>query len=292
MPPQPADRSAPPPGESSHRPDVSVISPVYRNRDTILELCKRVSGAFSATATTWELILVIDSCPDRSEELLQEISKRYPSVRGVYLPENQGQNRAVLWGLTRSRGRRIAVLDADLQDPPEALPEMLATLDQTGAQLMFARRTGQWTSAGRSCTSRLFKAILWGASGGRIPVDAGLFLVGDRCIAKFLLDTPFVAPYLMSRLARYRGRVASVSVTRNKRALGTSAYNSGMRLRLALRGLLQLTNLPFEADLRRPQPWRGQVIPIDQSPPDAEGSAGNVDPSPASSGRALFQIWS
>lgn len=264
---------------SSDALDVSVIAPVYRNRATLMELCERVSLAFASSVSKWELILVIDACPEGSEEALQECLSRYPAVGGLYLPENQGQNRAVLWGLTRARGRRIAVLDADLQDPPEALPRMLAAMDEAGAELLFARRGGQWTSCGRGWTSRVFKAILRARSGGRLPVDAGLFLVCNRRVADFLLDSPFVDPYLMSRLARFRGKVAAFRVVRSPRLHGTSAYSSGMRLQLALRGLSQLfAPPPVPGRYGRPQPWRGSLTPIDHFPWETGRGARSAPP--------------
>src|SRR5439155_18061266 len=108
---------------------------------------------------------------------------RIPRVCGIVLAENVGQNSAVLAGLAHARGAAVAVMDGDLQDPPEAVPVLLAALERDGADAVFAARRGRYETRLRLATGRVLKRALWVLTAGRMPPDAGLFLVLQRTVA-------------------------------------------------------------------------------------------------------------
>src|SRR5215217_6142157 len=124
-------------------PRVSVVVPVYRNADTLRELKGRLERALGQDLQPRELIFVNDACDAGSGEVLSDLAGSDGSVTVVDHPANLGQHAAVLTGLERSRGEWTVVLDADLQDPPEAIPRLLAAATP-GTEAVFAGRRGEY----------------------------------------------------------------------------------------------------------------------------------------------------
>lgn len=216
-------------------PDVTAIVPVYRCSETLAPLAARLQRVFVAEGLRSEILFVDDACPEGSGDVLRGIAQGHPEVAVVSLAENVGQHRAVLAGLRQARGKVIAVLDADLQDPPEALPLLLREL-RRGRAAVFAGRRGRYESLPRLATSRLFKALLSRISG--VPVDAGMFFVMTREMAAFLLSCNEAHPFVVAMIGASGLPVSSIPVERASRDGGRSGYTSWMRLEVGGRALL------------------------------------------------------
>lgn len=206
---------------------VSVVAPVYRNADTLRELARRVAAAVG----DHELILVEDACPDASAAVAETL----PCVRVLHHDRNRGQNAAVLTGLRAARGDIVVVLDADLQDPPEAIESLLSALARhPNAEAAFALRRGRYESTLRLLESRLFKALARWRSQGRLPAGAGLFVALRRPLVDALIGRPHVA-HVVSAIGAAGVPLTGVPV---ERAPSTrSSYTRAMRLRLAAQAL-------------------------------------------------------
>jgi glycosyltransferase involved in cell wall biosynthesis len=183
------------------------------------------------------MIFVDDACPEGSASLLAELARADPRVRVLSLPRNQGQQRAVWSGLHVVRGRVIVVMDADLQDPPEAVPRLLDRLEGGRAAAVFAGRQGSYESPGRLLTSRLFKWTLARLTG--VPGDAGLYLAMRRSLVDLLLASPADPTHLVARIGCLGVPVDSVPVMRARRPVGRSAYSSLARARIGLAAVWQ-----------------------------------------------------
>lgn len=202
---------------------VSVIVPVYGNSSTLRELAARIGRAL----TGCELVFVDDASPDDSAEVLSTLEARV-----VTHEHNRGQNAAVLTGFAAARGSTLVVLDADLQDPPEAIPELLRRKAESGAAVAFASRVGDYASGGRMFTSRLYKHVLSRLAG--VPRGAGLFVALDRDVAMRVVAMAPI-PSIVAALGVLRVKTIAVPVARAKR--DGSAYSGFARLRLACRTL-------------------------------------------------------
>jgi glycosyltransferase involved in cell wall biosynthesis len=210
---------------------ISVVAPVYLNEATLEELHERLEAALRNREH--ELLFVVDGSPDRSGAVLGELAARNPRVSVLALPRNAGQQRAILAGLAAARGSAVVVMDADLQDPPEAIPAMLARLD--GAAAVFAGRRGSYESRGRLAMSRLFKrvnAVLCG-----VPPDAGAFVALRREAVDAVLGLQGPPPVLTSMIGVSGVSAVSIPVERSARTVGRSAYGAVARARAGLRGL-------------------------------------------------------
>src|SRR5947208_9645895 len=193
-------------------PEVSIVVPVYRNADTLDELHRRVTAALGRAGARHELLFVDDACPAGSLAVLRRLAARDPRVAILSLAENVGQNRAVLAGLAHARGEVVVIMDADLQDPPEAIPALLAAL--RGPAVVFAGRPGRYESAVRLATSRALKWLLHLLSRRRIPGDAGLFVAMRRSVVERLLAFPDPDPYVVGLIGRTGLPLASIPVER------------------------------------------------------------------------------
>ena len=239
------------------RPTVSVVLPLHRTAATLDELLERLR--VSCPPGT-EYVLVDDRCPERSGDLVLTRWAHLPG-RLLSLAENVGQHACVQAGLRHAHGERIVVMDADLQDSPEDVPRLLAALDAGSADVVCAGRRGHYAHLGQERTARAYRRVARLLSGGRIPVDAGMFSAWrrdsvDRVVALHDHAAPLVPAAALAGLS-----IATVPADRHSRPRGRSATGSWRRLRIAVRGLLTLT--PVHPLARRLQPVR-------RRPPTAE----------------------
>jgi glycosyltransferase involved in cell wall biosynthesis len=211
---------------------LSVVLPVFRTRAMLPELQRRLGVVLDALGRPWELVFVDDACPEGSAASLAALAAADPRVRAVSLPRNVGQQRAVLAGLAHARGHVVVTMDADLQDPPEAIPRLLALLD-AGAAGAFAGRRGRYQSRGRLLTSRLFKRTMARLCG--VPDDAGLFVAMRRPLVERVLAAAARGgrPHLVAMIGCSGLPLVSTPVERAARPSGRSAYTASRRLRSA-----------------------------------------------------------
>lgn len=230
--------------------ETGVVTAVYGNESCLEELQARLAQVLDSVGGDWEVVYVVDHSPDQSLALLQRMAAVDTRIRVLELPNNQGQHRALVAGLRASRAERLVLMDADLQDPPEAIPSLLAALEG-GIQVVFAGRSGRFQSRGRHRSSRLFRILMEWIAG--LPRNAGVFSALRREAALRLVDGPFRNPYLPGLIVQLRLTWTVVPVERLPRPRGRSAFLGTMRLRLALRALFQalsgrMGRLPTGAD--------------------------------------------
>ena len=217
-------------------PEVSVVVPLYRTAAAVPELGRRVSASLDGAGLAYELVLVDDACPAGSGEAAASLAAVDQRVRALSLPANVGQHAAVLAGLARARGSWAAVLDGDLQDPPEAIPQLLAAGREQGVPVVFAGRRGRYESRARLLTSVLYKRTLSLLVG--VPRDAGIFVVLERPVVDRLLGMHSRRrPSLVAMIGCTGAPMRSVPVERAPRPEGGSSYSALGRLRLGWRAV-------------------------------------------------------
>jgi polyisoprenyl-phosphate glycosyltransferase len=217
-------------------PAVSVVLPVYLCRPMLDELHRRLVAALETSGDPFEIIFVDDASPDGSVELLQALAARDSRVRVLTLNIRSGQHAALLAGLAASLGQTVVTLDADLQDPPEAIPALLRAL-AGGYGAAYAGRRGRYESRGRLVTSWVFKHMISLITG--MPADAGAFIAMRRVVVNRVVAAPGHPPYVTAAAAWAGRPVVCVPVARAVRPGGRSSYTAGMRLGLAAKALAQ-----------------------------------------------------
>jgi SAM-dependent methyltransferase len=212
---------------------LSVVVPVHGNGATLVELHDRL--AVTVAPRTWELLLVDDDSPDDSVDVAAALRDTHPEVELIALPTRQGQHGAVLEGLKAARGHVTVVLDADLQDPPEAISTLLPRI-AAGADAVFAGRRGAYEARGKLLTSRATKRTLHTITRGRLPIDAGMYFAVTRDVRERLIATCRTGDYLPVAVAHAAARVESIPVERVA-VVRTSAYTPRRRAGVALRAV-------------------------------------------------------
>ncbi len=211
-------------------PRVSAVVPVFNEEAGLAELHDRLSRALRGSGRTWEIVYVDDGSRDRSLELLAGFAARDPGVRVVELTRNYGQHAAVFAGMAQARGDVVVTLDADLQNPPEEIPKLLAKIDE-GFEIVGSRRRGRKDPLFRRIASRAVNRLV-----GRGMTDYGCMLrayrrgVVDQLVACRELSS-FI-PVLAGQFAKH---ATEIEVEHHARTRGESKY-----------GLVQLLNLQFD----------------------------------------------
>ena len=210
---------------------VALVTPVYRNADTLVELRDRLAAVLHGD---WTLRLVVDASPDDSLAVASSLAASDDRVSVTALDVNVGQHRALLSGLAAEAAADVWVcLDADLQDPPEAVPALVERLAVGDVAVVFAGRRGAYESRARLLTGRLHRAALSRVT--RLPADAGAFLAMNGSTRRALLE--LAPPSIVAGVGAAGIRSTSIPVVRHSRPTGRSAWTAGARLRQSGRTL-------------------------------------------------------
>jgi len=212
---------------------VAVVAPVYRNAATLRPLAERLAVALDGL--DWRLRLVVDASPDDSVDVARALPDERIAVTA--LERNVGQHAALAVGLEAEQDADVWVcLDADLQDPPEAVPLLLDRLARGDVGAVFAGRRGAYESRARRLTGGLHRRVASILTG--LPPDAGAFLaMGPAVRAAVVSLMAAGAPSVVLAVGRSGCPVTSVPVARDVRPEGTSAWTGPARLRQSVRSL-------------------------------------------------------
>lgn len=171
-------------------PDLSVVVPCYNEEDVLPELRRRLAAACEAAGTSFEIVLVDDGSTDGTQAMIEGVVAEDPRYVGVFLSRNHGQQMALTAGLAQARGQRILILDADLQDPPELLPQMMAVMDEGHDVVYGQRRRREGETHFKRATSKLFYRMINRLIEVKIPNDTGDFRLMSRRVLDQVLAMP------------------------------------------------------------------------------------------------------
>jgi glycosyltransferase involved in cell wall biosynthesis len=231
----------------NHEIDLSIIIPVYKNCDTLAELHNQICSVLDAAGIHFEIIFVDDACPQNSIKELEKLTNLDKRVAVIALNQNKGQQNAILTGLVHAQGRLSTIMDADLQDPPAAIPKLISKLNK-GYEVVFAGRKGKYQKKSRLLTSKLYKTILSFLTG--VPADAGVFLVATRPAIIKILNVYAKNPHLVAMVGMAGLKTTSIPVRRLPRAHGESTYTSLMRLKVGGKSILDV--IGWKLGIRKP----------------------------------------
>jgi hypothetical protein len=214
---------------------VAVVVPVYGNAATLRPLAERLAAALAGR--DWRLRLVVDASPDDSAAVARNLAAGNSRIAVTVLTVNVGQHAALARGLADEPDAAAWVcLDADLQDPPEAVPLLLDRLARGDVGAVFAGRRGGYESPLRRLTGTLHRRVAARLTG--LPPDAGAFLaMGVEVRAAVVTAVGAGAPSVVLAVPRAGLPAASVPVVRARRPVGRSAWSASDRLRQSARSL-------------------------------------------------------
>jgi dolichol-phosphate mannosyltransferase len=225
---------------------LTVIVPVYNELDNLPELRRRLSSVVASLGVSGsEVILVSDGSTDGSEALMAEYVMNDPLFVAIFLTRNFGHQAAVSVGLAAASGDVVCVIDGDLQDPPEAIPELLTAIS-AGADVAFAIRTRRKESMAKRFAYSAFYRLLQRVSNIDIPLDSGDFCCMRRCVVDAMLQLPERNRFVRGLRAWVGFKQVGVSYERSARFAGRPKYNFWALCRLAYDGIFSFTELPVK----------------------------------------------
>jgi dolichol-phosphate mannosyltransferase len=204
---------------------VSIMAPCYNEEECLPEFYRRAKAACEAAAgQSYEIVLVDDGSKDRTWSIIENFSRSDPHVVGVKLLRNHGHQLAVTAGLAATRGERVMMIDADLQDPPELLAEMMPLMDQ-GADVVYGQRSErEGETAFKKISAKLFYRMLARMSDVNIPIDAAEFKLMSRRIVDILNAMPERQRYIAGLVSWIGGRQVPLVYHRKERFAGETKY--------------------------------------------------------------------
>ncbi len=230
----------------SPRRALSVVIPAYNEQDNVRRVYERLVRALDGLELEWELIFSVDPCTDRTEELILVLCEEDPRVKMLRLSRRFGQPMATIAGLEASRGDAVVVVDCDLQDPPELIPELVERWRE-GYDVVYAQRR---TRAGETIPKRVVSAagyrLIRRIADVDIPPNTGDFRLMSRRVVDNVVALKEGHGFLRGLVGLVGFRQTSVVYDRDPRAAGTSKYNRFLgSLVIGLNGIVGFSRYPL-----------------------------------------------
>ncbi len=230
--------------ESADQPTLSVIIPCFNEEAVLPMLEKRLLEALGGAGISWELVFVDDGSSDRTLDILSEMHRRDGRFKVISFSRNFGHQTAISAGLAYASGDAVAIIDADLQDPPDLLATCLRYW-RDGYQVVYAvrkkRKEGPLKRAAYSIFYRLLRVI----ADIHIPLDTGDFCLMDRSVVNVLRSMPERNIFVRGMRAWAGFRQIGIPYERSARAAGETKYPFRKLLRLALNGIFSFSTFPL-----------------------------------------------
>jgi undecaprenyl-phosphate 4-deoxy-4-formamido-L-arabinose transferase len=230
---------------ASTEPYISVIIPVYNEEENLRELGERLMGVLTGMGRPFEIILVDDGSRDHSWDLLTELHEQYPqNLRALQFNRNFGQHQAIFAGFQAARGQVMITLDADLQNPPEEIPRLVAKLEE-GYDTVGGWRENRRDSLFRRLPSHLVNVVMSKVTGTKLR-DYGCMLRAYRREVIDSINQCHESSSFIPALANlYSHRVAEIPVGHAERERGQSKYSLIKLLRLNFDLMTGFSNFPI-----------------------------------------------
>ena len=227
-------------------PVVSIVAPIYNEIENLPELYRRVVEVMGMGEDTWELVLIDDGSTDGSTEKILDLHKTDPRVRPVIFARNFGHQLAVTAGLDYSRGQAVVIMDADLQDPPEVVLDMINKWRE-GFEVVYAVRTERegetWF---KEFTASLFYRLIYRITDVDIPLDTGDFRLLDRAVVEVIRQMRERHRFLRGMSVWVGFRQTGVPYRREARFAGATKYPLRKMAKFATDAITSFSYFPLQ----------------------------------------------
>lgn len=227
-------------------PRYSIIIPMFNEEAVIQETYRRLKRVMGGIGEPYELIFVNDGSTDHCAEMIEEYSHWDGSVRLIDLSRNFGHQVAITAGVDYAQGDAVVIIDADLQDPPELIPQMIFEWKQ-GCEVVYAKRLKRHgESLFKRSTASLFYRILRHSTDISIPVDTGDFRLMDRKVCDQLRRLPEKNPFVRGLVSWVGFRQTAIEYERDERLAGETKYPLKRMIKLSLDGITSFSHKPLK----------------------------------------------
>jgi polyisoprenyl-phosphate glycosyltransferase len=226
-------------------PDLTVVLPIYNEEGGLPELHRRLTDVLTGMALHYEIVFVNDGSRDRSWQKILELSAIDRSVVGINLSRNFGHQIAITAGIHYSRGHAVVVMDSDLQDPPELIPELHARFRE-GFDVVYAqRRKREGETWFKEVTAKIFYRLIRRMTTIDIPVDTGDFRLMSRRVVEELKRLGEQSRFVRGLVTWVGYNQTPVYYDRNKRYGGETKYPIAKMMKFALDGITGFSSQPL-----------------------------------------------
>lgn len=227
-------------------PIYSIVVPVFNEAESLSYLYEQVIKVMEKIGEPFELVLVNDGSSDRSYQIMQVLHERDPRVRVIDFSRNFGHQIAISAGLDYARGQAVVIMDADLQDPPEVIPALIACW-KNGAEVVYAQRSQRKGETPlKLLTAAAFYRLITQLTSVDIPRDAGDFRLLDRRVVDVLVKMREQHRFMRGLSAWVGFRQKAVPYIRHERFAGTTKYPLRKMINFSLDAITSFSHVPLK----------------------------------------------
>ena len=224
----------------------SIIAPIYNELENIPELYPRIRDVMEQTGEPWELILVDDGSTDGSTDVLRTLASKDNRVKTVIFARNFGHQIAVTAGLDYSSGNAVVIIDADLQDPPEVILDLIEKWREGNEVVYAVREEREGESWFKKTTASLFYRLIYRITDVDIPLDTGDFRLMDRKVVNVMNQMRERHRFLRGMSSWVGFKQIGVPYKRKARFAGETKYPFKKMLQLALNAITSFSYFPLQ----------------------------------------------
>ena len=228
------------------KPTISIVAPVHNEEDVLHELHRRINEVMGKSGESWELILVDDGSSDRSAEIMAELNAKDGRVKGISLSRNYQFQVAVTCGLDHTQGDAVVLIDADLQDPPEVILEMIVKWREGFDVVYGVRSEREGETWFKKVTASAFYRIINRITGFDIPVDTGDFRLMDRKVVNAIGQMPERNRFLRGMVSWVGFKQTGVYYKRSARFAGQTKFTVRKMVRFATDAITSFSYFPLQ----------------------------------------------
>lgn len=231
---------------TADHPVYSIVAPVYNEEALVAEFCRRTIAAMEPLGEPFEIVLVNDGSRDNSPKIIRELHNNDPRIKVVNFSKNFGHQIAITAGMDYARGDAVVVIDSDLQDPPEVIPEMIKKWKE-GFQVVYGvRGEREGETAFKLATASIFYRLIRKITSVDIPLDAGDFRLMDRKVVNALNQMREQKRFMRGLSVWVGFNQTGITYKRDARKAGETKYPLRKMIRFALDGITAFSYLPLQ----------------------------------------------
>lgn len=231
---------------TADHPVYSIVAPVYNEEALVAEFCQRTIAAMEPLGEPFEIVLVNDGSRDNSPKIIRELHNNDPRIKVVNFSKNFGHQIAITAGMDYARGDAVVVIDSDLQDPPEVIPEMIKKWKE-GFQVVYGvRGEREGETAFKLATASIFYRLIRKITSVDIPLDAGDFRLMDRKVVNALNQMREQKRFMRGLSVWVGFNQTGITYKRDARKAGETKYPLRKMIRFALDGITAFSYLPLQ----------------------------------------------
>jgi glycosyltransferase involved in cell wall biosynthesis len=228
-----------------NRPEFSVVVPAFNEAEGLTHFHRRLVTVMEATGT-WEVLYIDDGSNDTTREMVEYLRRDDPRIALISLSRNFGKEIATTAGLDHARGEAVIVIDADLQDPPEVIPDLVAAWRLGFDMVCAQRRKREGDTALKKLTARVFYRLMRNAGHVRLPEDTGDFRLMSRRVVEAACKLREQHRFMKGLFAWIGFPTTTVLYDRAPRDAGHTKWNYWKLWNFALEGITSFTLMPLK----------------------------------------------